>query len=81
MLNPSLRFQTSLIKMEAEARTSLKDLLKTLMWKRKRTVSFCVPQYWNDYYLQWNTSEYPGVTNVRFPDHLIWKPDILLYNR
>ncbi|MEQ2238072.1 hypothetical protein ILYODFUR_029650 [Ilyodon furcidens] len=21
-----------------------------------------------------------GVTNVRFPDHLIWKPDILLYN-
>ncbi|XP_059215665.1 neuronal acetylcholine receptor subunit alpha-7-like isoform X2 [Centropristis striata] len=35
---------------------------------------------WHDYYLQWNTSDYPGVTNVRFPDHLIWKPDILLYN-
>lgn len=38
-------------------------------------------QYWNDYYLQWNTSEYPGVTSVRFPDSQIWKPDILLYNR
>ncbi|XP_040900214.1 neuronal acetylcholine receptor subunit alpha-7-like [Toxotes jaculatrix] len=35
---------------------------------------------WNDHYLQWNESDYPGVTNVRFPDHLIWKPDILLYN-
>ncbi|KAG7468278.1 hypothetical protein MATL_G00141330 [Megalops atlanticus] len=35
---------------------------------------------WNDYYLQWNTSEYPGVANVRFPDNQIWKPDILLYN-
>ncbi|CAG6012406.1 unnamed protein product, partial [Menidia menidia] len=36
--------------------------------------------YWNDHYLQWNPLDYPGVTNVRFPDHLIWKPDILLYN-
>ncbi|KPP63426.1 neuronal acetylcholine receptor subunit alpha-7-like [Scleropages formosus] len=36
--------------------------------------------HWQDYYLQWNISEYPGVTNVRFPDSMIWKPDILLYN-
>ena len=41
----------------------------------------CFLQYWNDYYLQWDQLEYPGVTNVRFPDNLIWKPDILLYNR
>lgn len=38
-------------------------------------------QYWTDFYLQWNTSDYPGVTNVRFPDSQIWRPDILLYNR
>ncbi|XP_067351916.1 neuronal acetylcholine receptor subunit alpha-7a isoform X2 [Channa argus] len=44
------------------------------------TTNIWLQLYWNDYYLQWNTSEYPGVTNVRFPDHLIWKPDILLYN-
>ncbi|PKU47971.1 neuronal acetylcholine receptor subunit hypothetical protein [Limosa lapponica baueri] len=37
-------------------------------------------EYWTDHYLQWNVSEYPGVKNVRFPDGLIWKPDILLYN-
>ncbi|KAG7235907.1 hypothetical protein INR49_001887, partial [Caranx melampygus] len=37
-------------------------------------------QYWTDFYLQWNTSDYPGVTNVRFPDSQIWRPDILLYN-
>uniref|UniRef100_A0A3Q3EC87 Cholinergic receptor, nicotinic, alpha 7 (neuronal) n=1 Tax=Labrus bergylta TaxID=56723 RepID=A0A3Q3EC87_9LABR len=37
-------------------------------------------QYWTDFYLQWNTSDYPGVTNVRFPDNQIWRPDILLYN-
>lgn len=37
-------------------------------------------KYWTDFYLQWNMSDYPGVTNVRFPDNLIWRPDILLYN-
>uniref|UniRef100_A0A8B9L016 Neuronal acetylcholine receptor subunit alpha-7 n=1 Tax=Astyanax mexicanus TaxID=7994 RepID=A0A8B9L016_ASTMX len=37
-------------------------------------------QYWYDHYLKWNLSDYPGVTNVRFPDNQIWKPDILLYN-
>ncbi|KAF7645935.1 hypothetical protein LDENG_00196100, partial [Lucifuga dentata] len=36
--------------------------------------------YWTDFYLQWNISDYPGVTNVRFPDSQIWRPDILLYN-
>uniref|UniRef100_A0AAY4E6T2 Neuronal acetylcholine receptor subunit alpha-7 n=1 Tax=Denticeps clupeoides TaxID=299321 RepID=A0AAY4E6T2_9TELE len=44
------------------------------------TTNIWLQLYWNDYYLQWNTSEYPGVTNVRFPDNQIWRPDILLYN-
>ncbi|XP_036399779.1 neuronal acetylcholine receptor subunit alpha-7-like [Megalops cyprinoides] len=44
------------------------------------TTNIWLQLYWNDYYLQWNTSEYPGVANVRFPDSQIWKPDILLYN-
>ncbi|XP_042347398.1 neuronal acetylcholine receptor subunit alpha-7a isoform X1 [Plectropomus leopardus] len=44
------------------------------------TTNIWLHLYWDDCYLQWNTSEYPGVTSVRFPDHLIWKPDILLYN-
>ncbi|KAM8763046.1 neuronal acetylcholine receptor subunit alpha-7a isoform 1-T1 [Acanthopagrus schlegelii] len=44
------------------------------------TTNIWLQLYWNDYYLQWDQLEYPGVTNVRFPDNLIWKPDILLYN-
>ncbi|XP_074523221.1 neuronal acetylcholine receptor subunit alpha-7-like [Halichoeres trimaculatus] len=35
---------------------------------------------WDDAYLKWNPEDYAGVSNVRFPDNLIWKPDILLYN-
>ncbi|XP_057186278.1 neuronal acetylcholine receptor subunit alpha-7 [Triplophysa rosa] len=44
------------------------------------TTNIWLQLYWKDYYLQWNTSDYPGVTTVRFPDSLIWRPDILLYN-
>ncbi|XP_016418488.1 neuronal acetylcholine receptor subunit alpha-7-like [Sinocyclocheilus rhinocerous] len=44
------------------------------------TTNIWLQLYWYDYYLHWNMSEYPGVTNVRFPDSQIWKPDILLYN-
>ncbi|KAG7473332.1 hypothetical protein MATL_G00094620 [Megalops atlanticus] len=44
------------------------------------TTNIWLQLYWSDYYLQWNVSDYPGVTNVRFPDSQIWKPDILLYN-
>ncbi|XP_056137923.1 neuronal acetylcholine receptor subunit alpha-7 [Lampris incognitus] len=44
------------------------------------TTNIWLQLYWTDYYLQWNMSDYPGVTNVRFPDNQIWKPDILLYN-
>ncbi|XP_033965070.1 neuronal acetylcholine receptor subunit alpha-7a isoform X1 [Pseudochaenichthys georgianus] len=44
------------------------------------TTNIWLQLYWDDFYLQWNPSDYPGVPNVRFPDNLIWKPDILLYN-
>ena len=38
-------------------------------------------QKWKDYSLTWNTSEYGGVDSVRIPPTLLWKPDILMYNR
>lgn len=44
------------------------------------TTNIWLQLFWNDHYLQWDPLEYPGVANVRFPDNLIWKPDILLYN-
>ena len=38
-------------------------------------------QYWNDYNLAWNASDYAGVQSIRLPPTMIWKPDILMYNR
>ncbi|KAM7424512.1 hypothetical protein PAMA_000721 [Pampus argenteus] len=44
------------------------------------TTNLWLQLLWDDYYLQWDQSDYPGVTAVRLPDHLIWRPDILLFN-
>ena len=38
-------------------------------------------QKWTDYNLAWNVSEYGGIKSVRIPPMLLWKPDILMYNR
>ncbi|XP_061133216.1 neuronal acetylcholine receptor subunit alpha-7-like [Syngnathus typhle] len=44
------------------------------------TTSIWLQTSWNDYKLQWDPSEYNGLKALRFPHHLLWKPDILLYN-
>ncbi|XP_077375101.1 neuronal acetylcholine receptor subunit alpha-7-like isoform X2 [Festucalex cinctus] len=35
---------------------------------------------WIDYNLQWDASKYNGIDLLRFPDNLLWKPDVVLYN-
>lgn len=44
------------------------------------TTNIWLQMNWNAYNLVWDPEDYPGVRNVRFPNHLLWKPDILLYN-
>ncbi|XP_070570586.1 neuronal acetylcholine receptor subunit alpha-10-like [Ptychodera flava] len=34
---------------------------------------------WTDEYLTWETDAYQGITNVKLPSHLMWLPDIVLY--
>lgn len=38
-------------------------------------------QEWSDYKLRWNPEEYENVTSIRIPSELIWRPDIVLYNK
>jgi len=28
----------------------------------------------------WSPEEYGGITEIRFPDSVLWKPDIILFN-
>ena len=38
-------------------------------------------QEWTDANLRWNSSEYGNVEDIRMPPSVLWKPDILMYNR
>ena len=44
-------------------------------------LNFPFRQNWMDYQLNWNTSEYGGVTSIRIHPKFIWTPDLLMYNR
>ncbi|KAG8235332.1 hypothetical protein J437_LFUL003615 [Ladona fulva] len=45
------------------------------------TVYCWVKMFWSDEKLKWNSSDYGGLTRLYLPDHEIWQPDIVLYNR
>lgn len=40
-----------------------------------------LPQEWHDYKLHWDPADYENVTSIRIPSELIWRPDIVLYNK
>lgn len=41
----------------------------------------CPAQEWHDYKLRWDPRDYENVTSIRIPSELIWRPDIVLYNK
>ena len=40
-----------------------------------------VTQEWYDEKLTWDPADFNGLKTMRVPSHLLWKPDIVLYNR
>ena len=59
---------------------SLYKLIKIDEKEEKMQLSVWLEQRWRDYRLAWNSSEYGGLQEINVPPHLIWKPDIVLYN-
>ncbi|PNI36429.1 CHRNA4 isoform 6 [Pan troglodytes] len=45
------------------------------------TTNVWVKQEWHDYKLRWDPADYENVTSIRIPSELIWRPDIVLYNK
>ena len=36
---------------------------------------------WIDHYIHWNPLQFSDLEIVRVPSHLLWQPDIVLYNK
>uniref|UniRef100_A0A3P9MZP6 Cholinergic receptor nicotinic alpha 9 subunit n=1 Tax=Poecilia reticulata TaxID=8081 RepID=A0A3P9MZP6_POERE len=40
-----------------------------------------IRQTWHDAYLRWNTEDYDGLDVIHIPSSLVWRPDLVLYNK
>ncbi|CDQ85689.1 unnamed protein product [Oncorhynchus mykiss] len=40
-----------------------------------------IRQTWHDAYLRWNKEDYDGLEVIRIPSSLVWRPDLVLYNK
>ncbi|KAM7168474.1 neuronal acetylcholine receptor subunit alpha-9 isoform 2-T2 [Macrochelys suwanniensis] len=67
-LNVTLQITLSQIK-DMDERN---QILTTYLWIR---------QSWYDAYLKWDKDEYDGLDSIRIPSNLVWRPDIVLYNK
>lgn len=47
-------------------------MLTTYLWIRL---------VWYDAYLKWNKEDYDDLEMINIPSDLVWKPDIVLYNK
>ncbi|CAL8333953.1 unnamed protein product [Lota lota] len=67
-LNVTLQITLSQIK-DMDERN---QVLTTYLWIR---------QIWHDAYLKWDKDDYDGLEVIRIPSGLVWRPDIVLYNK
>ncbi|CAB4067771.1 CHRNN [Lepeophtheirus salmonis] len=58
----------------------LSQLIDVNLKNQIMTTNLWVEQYWYDYKLQWDPTEYGGVDMLHVPSDHIWRPDIVLYN-
>lgn len=49
-------------------------------WQKLKATAVLL-QEWDDYKLRWNPDDYENVTSIRIPSEIIWRPDIVLYNK
>ncbi|XP_039920706.1 neuronal acetylcholine receptor subunit alpha-9 isoform X3 [Hirundo rustica] len=68
VLNVTLQITLSQIK-DMDERN---QILSAYLWIR---------QSWYDAYLRWDKDKYDGLDSIRIPSNLVWRPDIVLYNK
>ncbi|XP_015267376.1 PREDICTED: neuronal acetylcholine receptor subunit alpha-9 [Gekko japonicus] len=68
VLNVTLQITLSQIK-DMDERN---QILTAYLWIR---------QTWHDAYLKWDKDKYDGLDSIRIPSNLVWRPDIVLYNK
>ncbi|XP_042862347.1 acetylcholine receptor subunit alpha-like isoform X2 [Penaeus japonicus] len=66
--------------LEVKIKLKLSQLIDVNLKNQIMTTNLWVEQFWYDYKLKWEPSEYGGVKMLHVPSDHIWRPDIVLYN-
>ena len=45
------------------------------------TTNCWITAVWQDTHLTWNTTDFGNISVIRLPFDVVWKPDIILYNK
>ncbi|XP_033614817.1 neuronal acetylcholine receptor subunit alpha-9 isoform X3 [Fukomys damarensis] len=59
----------------------VEDTDKVLNVTLQITLSQIKDMIWQDAYLTWDRDQYDGLDSIRIPSDLVWRPDIVLYNK
>ncbi|XP_046650110.1 acetylcholine receptor subunit alpha-like isoform X4 [Daphnia pulicaria] len=67
--------------LKVRIKLKLSQLIDLNLKNQIMTTNLWVEQYWYDYKLMWEPSEYGEVSMLHVPSDHIWRPDISLYNK
>ncbi|XP_002740584.2 neuronal acetylcholine receptor subunit alpha-10-like [Saccoglossus kowalevskii] len=59
---------------------AVKQMISMDEVSQRLSLSVWLRMLWKDEFLQWNSSEYGGTSELTIPLHMVWLPDIKLYN-
>ncbi|KAK0410595.1 hypothetical protein QR680_005221 [Steinernema hermaphroditum] len=59
----------------------LKQILKVDERNQIVNIYLWLEMYWHDEYLRWDPADFGGLDTIHVPSHLIFKPDIVVYNK
>ncbi|XP_078579523.1 neuronal acetylcholine receptor subunit alpha-10-like [Branchiostoma floridae x Branchiostoma japonicum] len=60
---------------------TLAQIISVNVKEQTMTTNLWIRRRWRDEFLTWNISKYNNIKTVNFKSELIWRPDIVLYNR
>uniref|UniRef100_A0A8C8BX53 Uncharacterized protein n=1 Tax=Oncorhynchus tshawytscha TaxID=74940 RepID=A0A8C8BX53_ONCTS len=59
--------------------SQIKGMSQRLLTRSQRRL--WIRQMWHNAYLRWNKEDYDGLEVIRIPSSLVWRPDLVLYNK
>ncbi|XP_067934663.1 neuronal acetylcholine receptor subunit alpha-7-like [Watersipora subatra] len=68
------------VPLKVEFQVTLRSIIDVHEKNQMINTNLWLDYRWKDYKLTWDPTDYGNITEIRLPQKLVWKPDILMYN-